>query len=323
MTMAKANLQLHLALICWSFSQFQLKTRESMNKILTVVFILFNLASYSQVSTVTNAITGRTWMDRNLGASQVATSITDSASYGSLYQWGRLTDGHELSNSSTTTIVSTSNSPGHSNFIIGSDDWITPSNDLLWQGVNGINNPCPNGFRIPTEAEWEAERLSWTSNDAAGAFASVLKLPIAGARSRMTGAIGNVGAFVGYRSSDLNGIESRNLGISLNIAMMGNRARADGNCVRCIQDNSLGINESTIQNFRIYPNPSFDYLTITGSLGTYSFDVIDLTGRVIITTDMTTDSLQLDVSSLTQGVYLLRVIDKENGFTEILKFLKK
>ena len=99
------------------------------------------------------------------------------------------------------------------------------------------------------------------------------------------------------------------------------------NCIKfsdCVPITTIGIRErNTIQNFRIYPNPSFDYLTITGSLGTYSINVIDLTGRVIITTDMTTDSLQLDVSSLTQGVYLLRVIDKENGFTEILKFLNK
>ena len=99
------------------------------------------------------------------------------------------------------------------------------------------------------------------------------------------------------------------------------------NCIKfsdCVPITTIGIRErNTIQNFRIYPNPSFDYLTITGSLGTYSINVIDLTGRVIITTDMTTDSLQLDVSSLTQGVYLLRLIDKENGFTEILKFLKK
>ena len=99
------------------------------------------------------------------------------------------------------------------------------------------------------------------------------------------------------------------------------------NCIKfsdCVPITTIGIRErNTIQNFRIYPNPSFDYLTITGSLGTYSINVIDLTGRVIITTDMTTDSLQLDVSSLTQGVYLLRVIDKENGFTEILKFLKE
>ena len=99
------------------------------------------------------------------------------------------------------------------------------------------------------------------------------------------------------------------------------------NCIKfsdCVPITTIGISErNTIQNFRIYPNPSFDYLTITGSLGTYCIDVIDLTGRVIITTDLTTDNLQLDVSSLTQGVYLLRVIDKENGCTEILKFLKE
>ena len=99
------------------------------------------------------------------------------------------------------------------------------------------------------------------------------------------------------------------------------------NCIKfsdCVPITTIGIRErNTIQNFRIYPNPSFDYLTIIGSLGTYSVDVIDLTGRVIITTDMTTDSLQLDVSSFTQGVYLLRVIDKENGCTVILKFLKE
>ena len=99
------------------------------------------------------------------------------------------------------------------------------------------------------------------------------------------------------------------------------------NCIKfsdCVPITTIGISErNTIQNFRIYPNPSFDYLTITGSLGTYSINVIDLTGRVIITTDMTTDSLQLDVSSLTQGVYLLKVLDKENGCTEILKFLKE
>jgi len=33
-------------------------------------------------------------MDRNLGATQVATSSTDENSYGDLYQWGRRADGH-------------------------------------------------------------------------------------------------------------------------------------------------------------------------------------------------------------------------------------
>lgn len=40
------------------------------------------------VPTVTTA-TGRVWMDRNLGASSVATSSNDAEAYGDLYQWGR------------------------------------------------------------------------------------------------------------------------------------------------------------------------------------------------------------------------------------------
>ena len=37
-----------------------------------------------QVSTVLSTA-GKIWMDRNLGASQVATSLTDAASFGDLY----------------------------------------------------------------------------------------------------------------------------------------------------------------------------------------------------------------------------------------------
>jgi hypothetical protein len=50
---------------------------------------------------VTNPTTGKTWMDRNLGATQVATSSTDAAAYGDLYQWGRRADGHQCRTSAT------------------------------------------------------------------------------------------------------------------------------------------------------------------------------------------------------------------------------
>ena len=52
--------------------------------------------------TVTSA-GGQVWMNRNLGASRVAVSSTDTAAYGDLYQWGRLDDGHESRTSLTTT----------------------------------------------------------------------------------------------------------------------------------------------------------------------------------------------------------------------------
>jgi len=209
-----------------------------MKNLIIFLSVVMSSSISAQVTTVYNPFTGETWMDRNLGATQIATSFDDVNAYGDLYQWGRNTDGHQIRTSSTTSILSTTNSPNHSDFILANSDWLTVSDDNLWQGVNGINNPCPLGFRLPTEDELEAERLSWTSNDAAGAFASPLKLTIGGARSRMSGAIGNVGAFVGYRTSDLDGLQSRILGISLTTSLMGDRDRADGNCIRCIKNES-------------------------------------------------------------------------------------
>jgi len=51
----------------------------------------------------TIVVNHRTWLDRNLGASKVADSMDDNASYGDLYQWGRGADGHEERNSTITT----------------------------------------------------------------------------------------------------------------------------------------------------------------------------------------------------------------------------
>jgi len=142
--------------------------------------------SRTAVVTVTT-LTGRIWMDRNLGAQQVATNRQDPLSYGDLYQWGRVADGHQCRNSSTQTIQSTSDQPGHGNFITRStssstSDCRNPHNGTLWQGVNGVNNPCPLGFRIPTEAEFNLEKGLWNQNDPFAGFNSVLKIPFMGFR---------------------------------------------------------------------------------------------------------------------------------------------
>jgi uncharacterized protein (TIGR02145 family) len=125
-------------------------------------------------------------MDRNLGASQVATNSVDAASYGDLYQWGRLKDGHQCRNSGVQNGLSATDVPGHANFISPQNifHWRNNNNaNYFWQGVNGINNPCPTGFRIPSQNEWRLERKSWVGgNNAAGAFNSVLKLTLGGRR---------------------------------------------------------------------------------------------------------------------------------------------
>jgi uncharacterized protein (TIGR02145 family) len=193
----------------------------------------------TQVVDITNTTTGQVWMDRNLGASLAATSSTDEQSYGYLYQWGRDTDGHQYRNSATTSTLSSSDTPGHGDFItVGSspNDWRNPQNDNLWQGVSGTNNPCPSGYRLPTEAEWEAERQSWSSNDAAGAYASPLKLPAAGLRSNSNGSLYSVGSFGVYWSSTVVGSHSRHLLFGSSNASMSSDDRAIGYSVRCLKE---------------------------------------------------------------------------------------
>ncbi len=189
---------------------------------------------------VTNPTTGTIWMDRNLGASQAATSSTDSDSYGDLYQWGREDDGHEKRTSSTTSTLSSSDTPGHSDFITNGSspyDWRSTQNDNLWQGASGINNPCPSGYRLPTQAEWLAELDTWSSNNAAGAYASPLKLPVAGRRSGSDGSLGLVGSYGYYWSCTVDVSYSRHLRFSGSYAGMLSSYRATGYSVRCLKDN--------------------------------------------------------------------------------------
>ncbi len=188
---------------------------------------------------VTNPITGRTWMDRNLGASQAATSSTDAQAYGDLYQWGRFSDGHQCRNSSATSTLSSSDTPGHDNFILATNspfDWRSPQNNNLWQGINGTNNPCPSSYRLPTETEWEEERASWSSNNAVGAFNSHLKLPVAGERSGINGSLGNVDSIGIYMSATVIGTNTKSLIFWSSGADGLNGGRAYGSSVRCIKD---------------------------------------------------------------------------------------
>ncbi len=213
-------------------------TNITMNKNYSIV-ALFERLPETQIEEVFNPTTGRYWMDRNLGASRAANSMTDTAAYGYLYQWGRGTDDHQIRTSATTSELSNTDRPRLGNFIIAPNtpfDWRSPQNSSLWQGLQGINNPCPTGFRIPTEEEWEAERLSWISNDATGAYSSPLKLPLAGRRNFAAGTLFDADINAYYWSASLDGAFSRGLGIFSDSAAMFSYNRAGGNSVRCIRD---------------------------------------------------------------------------------------
>jgi uncharacterized protein (TIGR02145 family) len=223
------------------------------------ISVAFNFASQYPAGTVfcasgptaivdvTNPITGKIWMDRNLGATQVAASSTSTSAVDDLYQWGRAADGHQCRNSTMTSAgdYSSSDQPGHGDFILVAYqsvtnfpfDWRSPENPNLWQGVNGINNPCPSGYRLPTTTEFMAEHQSWISSNSSGAFASPLKLPMTGNRSSTNGNLYYYGTYGYYWSSTVNGNKSNILTFNTNSAGSNTQTgRATGCSVRCIKN---------------------------------------------------------------------------------------
>ncbi len=211
---------------------------------------------YDEVPTVVSS-TGRIWMDRDLGASRVAQSADDFQAYGSLFQWGRKADAHELINytdaitgtayNPTTTTQATTAEATNASFVIGFDDWTTFDNDgsVLWpKDSKGVNDPCPTGFKVPSLADWEAEIALFSSSDMTGAFSSPLKLTQGGFRWGDQSSGGSGGNVVqptsGFYWTANGGVGSAS---RVRIEAPGGNAidtfgspRANGMSVRCIKE---------------------------------------------------------------------------------------
>lgn len=200
---------------------------------------IINTKDNTIYGTVT-ALDGNCWLDRNLGAERQATAYNDTQAYGDLYQWGRYMDGHQATTSATTASLSAADTPGHGNWItIASSpyDWRSPQNDSLWQGVDGINNPCPAGWRIPTSAEFTALGTAEGITTMYTGHSSNLKLVVPGRRNESTGVIDLDGSTGYYWASSISGTNAYIYFINNGSAALFSAGyRARGASVRCIKD---------------------------------------------------------------------------------------
>jgi len=191
--------------------------------------------------------TTKVWMDRNLGASRAATSLTDFQAYGCLYQWGRGNDGHAsitwTSGTAGTAVNSTTatlaDSPANALFITNNtspQDWRVTQSNTLWQGLLGTNNPCPAAYRLPTNAEISSETTAYAITNTALAYSSIHKFVTAGVRSNVTGAIAGAGTSSGIMSSTVSGAFASFRNTDSSISGVSNGYRASAYSVRCIKD---------------------------------------------------------------------------------------
>jgi uncharacterized lipoprotein YehR (DUF1307 family) len=178
--------------------------------------ITHNLISYN---TVKSPDTGVYWLDRNLGATQVATSSTDTDAYGGLYQWGRPADGHQIIDSVLIADRSSSITPGTPEFInnsISPYDWTQNSEQdslnvddtrvlrsAFLSQIDG-SGICPLGFRLPTDAEFGLELVEAVTvdvEDGTSAYNSFLKMTLPGRRGYYNGDLYHQGTVGLYSTS--------------------------------------------------------------------------------------------------------------------------
>ncbi len=84
----------------------------------------------------------------------------------------------------------------------------------------------------------------------------------------------------------------------------------------------VNANAATVSGILVYPNPNTGEFTIELNNGSVkNIDVMDLTGRVIISNSSSNDKVDFNINTLANGVYYVRI--QSNNTVEVIKIIKQ
>jgi len=186
-------------------------------------------------------------MCHNLGANEALDPLTPNQYiHGAKYKWGTglvaLTQTQDQNN---TAGYGNSTTTGWPSATYGG---VPPSTTVDWDMTN--NNPCPAGYRVPTQAEWTGFKNGLNSTTFPGSWANsatnyssgmkvgdALFLPAAGLRENTVGQL-NYRGYIGYYWSRtyVSTVNGYYLNFQSGLLNVSGTQRTNGMSVRCIAE---------------------------------------------------------------------------------------
>lgn len=83
----------------------------------------------------------------------------------------------------------------------------------------------------------------------------------------------------------------------------------------------MGSNDPNIFKTQYYPNPVSDILHLNSKETISKIEVLDLSGKVVLTKNAESKNIQLDLNSIKTGIYLVKLTSKNK--TETIKIIKR
>lgn len=81
----------------------------------------------------------------------------------------------------------------------------------------------------------------------------------------------------------------------------------------------LSVNESTVTNFSLWPNPTRDFLNVDSKYSINRIDIYNQLGQLVMSN---TNSDRIDLSSLRSGSYFCKILDN-NGSSKTIQVIKQ
>ena len=212
-----------------------------------------------------------------------------------------------------------------------------------WYVVHNNRNVCPVGWHVPSDTEWtdlanflggdsvagnqmkETGTTHWSSTDSTVTNSSGFTALPGGFRGNPNGFNG-INSIGDFWTSTLWGSNTFPRAYTFNLQSGSsklNKSVALANCglsLRCIKDAVTSAeNLFPEDKIQVFPNPTTDKITIyLEGIRNLHATIYDVTGAIVFQTQLTNKTTLIDLTFLSQGVFIIKIIGEDCNITRKL-----